>query len=145
MKKLFLIVVMILLLAGGISWAVDSGTVTVTEETFSYVKKIKFGWTTTTVANGQTAVKTTSESYSGQVVRLVTIPDGTTAPTALYGVTVTDEDGADILLTLGSGRSATATEQVIAPNLGYVANDRLTLTVTSGGGEKKGTTILYIR
>ncbi len=140
MKKLFLATA-ILLVALGVAWAANIGTVAVTEETASYVKKIAFTWTTT---SGGAASTTTSESYSGQVVRLVTVP-GTPAPTALYHVAITDEDGADILLTLGSGRSATAIEQVLAPNLGYVANDRLTLTVSSGGDSKKGSVYLYIR
>ncbi len=147
MKKIIYAVILVLMFAT-IGWSVDAGTVAVTEETFSYVKKIGFAWTTT---SGGSAVKTTSENYTGQIVRLVTVPSAAPdAPTTLYGVIVADEDGNDVLMGAtvqggATGRSATATEQVNATSLGYVANDKLTLTIQSGGNAKKGVVYLYIR
>ena len=53
----------------------DLGTVTITEETMDYVKKIKFEWTTEDGGdNAGKASKTTEKTYTGQIVRLVTIP-----------------------------------------------------------------------
>lgn len=48
-----------------------AGTVTITEETFGTVKKIRFEWTSD--ATGA-ADATTDHVYSGEVLRLVTIP-----------------------------------------------------------------------
>jgi hypothetical protein len=124
----------------------DLGTVTLTEETISTVRKVKFEWTSEgTGANSGKATKTTTKAYSGEIIRFVTIPDGTAAPSASYDVVVNDEDGTDVLMGAGADRSATATEQVLATNLGCVANDTLSLSITSAGETKKGTAILYIR
>lgn len=128
------------------AWATDIGIVTTAEDSSSFVKKVVFTWTTKSGGvNSGIAQGTTTESYSGQIVRLVTVPDTTDVPSSNYKVAIKDEDGIDILLGQGSGKSATATEQVIAPNMGYIANDQMTLTVSSGGDSKKGTVYLYIR
>lgn len=125
----------------------DLGTVVITEETFSYVKKIAFGWTSVDGGgNAGKAVKTTEESYSGQIVRLVTVPTGApNVPSDNYDVAILDEDGVDVLMGAGVDRDETNTEQVLAASLGYVANDRLTLSVSNAGNAKKGTAYLYIR
>jgi hypothetical protein len=121
----------------------DLGTVAITEETFSHVKKIKFDWTSD--ADGK-ATKTTAESYTGQAVRLVIVPGAApNAPDNLYDVAINDEDGTDVLMGGGADRSASATEQVGAANLGYVANDTLSLSITNAGAAKKGVAYLYIR
>lgn len=141
MRKLILTVAMILMLAGSL-WAADAGTVTVTEETSSYVKKVVFAWSQ---SSGGTAVKTTSGIYSGQIVRLVTVPSATAAPTDDYDVQVLDEDSTDVLMGAGANRDTANTEQVLASSLGYVANDLLTLSITNAGNAKAGTVYLYIR
>lgn len=142
MRKTAYIIIGLILLATAIAWAADTGTVTLTEETFSHVKKIKCVWLTNT--SGQ-AEKTTTETYAGQVLYLVTVPDGTDAPTDNYDVYVKDEDGVDVLQAGGWDRDTANTEYVKDTSLGYVANDKLTLTVASGGNAKKGTVYLYIK
>lgn len=124
----------------------DLGTVTVSEEIFGTVKKIKFAWQSAG-AGGDSgkATKTTGHVYNGEVIRLVTIPDSTAAPSANYDVAINDEDGNDVLMGAGADRSATAIEQVLGSLLGCVANDRLSLSITNAGEAKKGTVILYIR
>ena len=121
--------------------------VTLTEETFGVIKKIKWQWTAHT--DGKVAKTTTNavttKAYNGELVRLVTIPDGTSAPDAGYDVYAYDEDETDALIAGGLDRSATATEQVAASSLGVVANDKLTLYVENAGSGGKGTTILYVR
>ncbi len=117
--------------------------VTITEETFGTVKKIKFSWTSDALgaANG-----TTINAYSGKIERLVTVPGiGADQPTALYGVVINDEDTTDVLMAAGANRSNAVTEQVLGTSLGIVANDKLSLAVINAGATKKGTAYLYIR
>ena len=119
-----------------------AGTVTITEETFGTVKKVKFAWTSDASGN---ADKTSAEAFSGAIERLVTVPDGSDAPTDDYDVVVNDEDGNDVLMGAGADRDTANTEQVLASSLGIVANDKLDVVVSNAGNAKKGTVILYLR
>lgn len=118
-----------------------------TEETFGVIKKITWQWTAHT--DGKVATTTpnaqTSSIFNGEIVRLVTIPDSTSAPTDKYDVYIYDGDNTDILLAAGKDRSNVNIEQVGAANLGVVANDKLTLYVENAGSGGKGTVHLYVR
>jgi hypothetical protein len=123
--------------------------VTITEEIFrsspqdpNPVKKIIFDWTSDAAGD---ATGTTTNAYTGELLRFITVPDGVSAPTALYDVVINDEDSTDALIAAGANRSATVTEQVIASSLGAVANDKLTIVVSNAGNTKKGKAYLYIR
>jgi len=116
--------------------------VTISEETFGSVKKVKFEWES--AADGS-ASGTTTEVYNGEIIRLVTIPDGVAAPTDLYDIAINDEDGTDVLMGAGMDRATATTEQVLASSLGCVANDKLSIAVSNAGDTKKGTAIIYIR
>jgi hypothetical protein len=121
---------------------------TITEETFGTVKKIKWVWVSAVGgAVGAAAVNTTTtDAYSGEIMRLVTIPAvAPNAPTADYDIYILDEDATDILMAGGVNRHTSATEQVNASSLGIVANDKLKLTVAAAGDGKGGTVYLYIR
>lgn len=119
-------------------------TLSITEETFGTVKKIKWVWTSTD-AGVVTGVATTN-AYSGKCERLVTIPaSGDAAPTDDYDVVINDEDTTDVLMGGGANRDTADTEQVAASSLGIVANDKLTLEITGAGDANGGTVILYIR
>lgn len=124
-----------------------AAAVTLTEETFGVIKKIKWVWTAHT--DGKVAKTTanavTTKAYNGELVRLVTIPDGTSAPSDNYDIKIYDDDGVDALIGAGADRDTANTEQVLAANLGVVANDKLTLEIEGAGSGGKGTTILYIR
>ena len=122
----------------------DLGTVTVTEETFGTVKKIVFDWLCD--ADGK-ATKTTTNVFSGEVIRLVTKPDGDAlAPDDNYTVLVNDEDTTDVLMGAAVANRDTAnTEQVLASSLGCVANDKLSLSITGAGAANAGNVYLYIR
>jgi len=118
-------------------------TVVITEETFGTVKKIKFAWESDAlgVATGQTV-----KSFSGELLRLITVPGaGEDKPDNSYDITITDEDSVDALIGAGVDRSDVNTEQVIASNLGAVANTRLTINVAGAGAANKGTAYLYLR
>ena len=125
-----------------------ASSVTKTEETFGVIKKISWAWTAHT--DGKVAVATTNAEtdnfYNGEIVRLVTVPDGTTAPSDNYTVLVYDDDDVDVLIAAANGNRDTAnTEQVLASSLGVVANDKLTLYVEGAGSGGKGTVHLYVR
>lgn len=121
---------------------------TITEETFGTVKKIKWAWVSAGDGTvGAALVPTvTSNTYSGEVRRLVTVPGaGGLAPDDNYGVKINDGDGTDVLMAAGLLRDTANTEQVNASSLGIVANDTLTLLVTAAGADNAGTVYLYIR
>lgn len=120
-----------------------AGTVTITEETHSSVRKIKFDWTSDAAG---AADGTTAKAYTGEILRLVTVP-GTAGvqPTDLYDVVVNDEDTTDVLMGAGANRSNASTQQALASSLMCVANDKLSLAVTNAGNAKSGTVYIYIR
>jgi hypothetical protein len=124
-----------------------AASVALSEETFGVIKKITWQWTAHT--DGKVATTTanaaTTKAYNGELVRLVTVPDGTSAPTADYDVYVYDGDNVDALMAGGKDRHTSNTEQVAASSLGVVANDTLTLYVENAGNGGKGTVHLYIR
>lgn len=122
-----------------------AGTVTITEETYGTIKKIKFAWTAGTVGEAGTASGQTTHVYSGKILGLATVPAGAPDAPTSYGITVTDEDSMDVLMGAGAGRSATATEYVLSTSLGAVANDKLTVNISGAGTNKKGIAYLYIR
>jgi hypothetical protein len=124
-----------------------AASVTCTEERLGNVKKITWAWTSHT--DGKVATATagaaTTYTYTGELIRLVTVPDGTAAPTDNYDIMVYDGDSVDALMAGGQNRATATTQQVAAANLGIVANDKLTLYVENAGDTKKGTIYLYIR
>lgn len=120
-----------------------TGTVTITEETISKIKKVKFEWTSTA---GGAAGDVTTNAYTGEIIRLITKPGtGGNQPNDNYSVVVNDEDSTDVLMGAGASRDELNTEQVLASSLGCVANDKLTLAVTGAGDSNQGTVILYIK
>jgi hypothetical protein len=125
-----------------------AASVTLTEETFGVIKKIAWAWTAHT--DGKVATSTdnavTTKAYNGEIVRLVTVADGDTAPSDNYTVLIYDEDDTDVLMAAATGnRDAANTEQVAASSLGVLANDTLTLYIEGAGSGGKGTVYLYIR
>jgi len=123
----------------------DLGTVVVTEENVQNFKKITFAWTSVNGGgDGGKAQKTTTNYYTGELVRLITDP-GATAPTHDYDVAINDDDGFDALLGAGADRDTVNTEQVLASSLGCVVNSKLTLSITNAGNAKVGTVYVYIK
>ena len=115
-------------------------TLTESSSESSPLQKIKWVWTSTDAGAVSSA---TTNKYTGEIVRLVTIPsDG---PTDNYDVTVLDSDSADVLMGAGANRDTTNTEQVLASSLGVVYDSALTLTIANAGDAKSGTTIVYIK
>ena len=123
-----------------------AGTVTMTEKTFSSVKKVTFDWTATT---GGEASKTTTNSYDGEVLRIVCMDTSCTG----YAVEINDNDGVDLLG--GQGAVAVLTSGAVVDfgtSTGTVelplsaVSSKLSLSVTGAGTTgNTGQTIVYVR
>ena len=118
-----------------------AGTVTVAEQTHRSLKRITWAWISTA---GGAADLVTTQTYSGEVLTLVTDP-GAAAPTDNYDITVTDADGIDVLAGAGANRDTANTEFVLAASLGGCVDSVLTLNVSNAGNAKDGDVYLYIR
>jgi hypothetical protein len=90
---------------------------------------------------------------TGMLLQVKTVPDGTTAPSDNYDLTVVDGDGADLLGGSGADRD-NAKAEIIAPLLGdsttqnqrplVDGTDTLDVVVANAGDTKKGTVSLWI-
>lgn len=119
--------------------------VTITEEIYGSIKKIRFDWTSDAAG---AAMGTTTNAYNGEILRAVTIPGaGGLAPTDQYDVNLNDEDSVDVLAGGAANRSSIGTEQLYANQMpiGVVANDKLSIAVSNAGNAKEGTLVVYIR
>lgn len=130
--------------------------VTITELPSQYgsyekLRKITWEWTATdlgVVTDSTTAglVNKTTQKYTGEIIRLVTIPGTSTdAPADNYDVTIEDSDGADVLVGAGADRDTANMEQKLASVLGCVYDSQLSLKIANAGDAKKGTVILYVK
>lgn len=104
-----------------------------------------FSWAWTSDSSGDVSGVLTSANITGKPQRLVTIPDGTDAPTDDYDITILDDNGVDILATQGANRDTANTERVqslAATPFDYFIGT-LELVVANAGNAKKGVAILY--
>lgn len=112
--------------------------------------KMTFSWTSD--ADGA-AMITTSDDVQGTIVRITITPSaGDTAPSAAYDMTLTDEDGLEILSTNGANLSATASTHFWPEVLSAAGNpmpvvtaSKLTLAVTNAGDGNKGLVKVFIK
>jgi hypothetical protein len=116
-----------------------AGTVTVTEDRETPVKKIKWTWTSDGDGNADLV---TAYPYYGVVAAAVSNP-GATAPTDDWDFTITDVDGYDVMQGAGADRDTSTTEPAEPPKTS-MAHGRLTLNVSNAGDSKTGTVTLYI-
>ena len=116
------------------------------------VVKHTFEWVSDADGNG-TLVSGTA--VSGQIERVVFIPSDVTAPTASYDVTLTDEDGIDVLSGQGVNLSETVASSVrpgtplrdgtTVSVISTVVDGLLTLNVSNAGDSKAGRVVVYVR
>lgn len=118
-----------------------AGTVTVSEKSNGNIHKIKWTWTSTA---GGAADLITVGTYGGEVLALVTDPDGSAAPTDDYDITITDADSYDVMQAAGANRD-TANTETAAPTVTGVVFGQLTLNVTNAGNAKSGVATLYVK
>jgi hypothetical protein len=86
----------------------------------------------------------TGARVTGLLYRVVTNPDDTDVPNANWDLTITDEDGVDLLAGQGVNRSNSNSEQIVLSNPVEVSS-KLTFSVTNGGTGKKGKVTAYLR
>lgn len=108
------------------------------------ISKIVFDWLSDDATGAVSGI--TNKGYSGFLVRAAFDPDAAaTQPTDQYDVTVTDEDGLDVLNGLGANLSNAANVQKAqSDGLLPVARSQLTLNVTNAGNAKGGLVYLWI-
>lgn len=110
-------------------------------------KIYRINWVADDADGSVPSVESDSDIF-GFIVRVVTNP-GATAPTADYDVTLTDEDGVDVLGGEGVDRSASVSEHIIS-KLGssygpcYV-NSKLTLNLSNNSvNSAVGEVVIYV-
>lgn len=123
--------------------------------TYGGVKKIMIDWTSDDTTG---AVSATTGKIVGQLIKVVTDP-GATAPTTLYDIAITDEEGVNVLgncVDSLADRHASNTEEVYllvsnsaatdpGGNIHPSVCDKLTVAVTNAGNSKQGQIIIYYR
>lgn len=128
---------------------------TITYQKLGPVVKVTGAWT----SNGSGAATGTTAVVMGELVKGITIPSGTAAPTADYDITITDGASVNVLGLCEddlADRHTSNTEEVyfLIPNLAAtdpggvvhpVVADPLTITVANAGDTKAGTVILYVK
>ena len=116
-----------------------AGSATVTKYGGS-VKVHKVAWTSD--ASGDCDVGVVH--LDGQILRVVTDPDGTNAPTDNYDITFVDEHGFDILAADLANRDTANTEQKV-PTAVTEHYGPVTVTVAAAGDTKSGVITIYVR
>jgi len=153
MKKFLVVLVGLMLVCGGVAWGADAGTLTIDSEetirpsgTDRAIYVVTFDWLSN--GDGDCNTSTTDSKrtrpVTGTVVMLHAIPEGDTSDD--YDVTVTDDDGVDVLNGAGTNlpQSATSAENYRFPVDFYsdgpivLVNRTLTLVVSNGGDSKGG-------
>jgi len=129
-----------------------AGSVTISEVRFGSVKKTSYAWTSDAsgdVSGGATPL------ISGEIVRIVTDPDGSSAPTANYDILLKDEDSVDLAQGLLANRHTSNVEDVFpraeqtvgstTALLPIITHSLLDCVVSNAGNAKKGEVHVYWR
>ena len=118
-----------------------AGTITASETTIGSVRQIVFSWLTD--GSGDATATATGKEYSGDLIKVLYVP-GTTTPSNLYDITLTDGDSYDLLAGQGTDCPNGST-LVITGGLLPVATSAISLTVANGGAIKTGKVVIYLR
>lgn len=123
-----------------------------TRQNGSDVVKHTFAWTS---ASDGSATLASTLPVSGRIERVVFVPSTTAAPTALYDLTLTDENSIDVLAGQGANLAASGNTAVCpgvaikdgttTSTVPIVVDGILTLNVTNAGNAKSGSVIVYVR
>jgi hypothetical protein len=129
-----------------------AGTLVVALIKHGSVKKTTFTWTSD--ASGDVSGGAKPE-ISGEILRVVTNPDGTDAPTDNYDIVLNDDDSVDIAQGLLANRDTANTEEIIVKKeiavgatteLAAVFHHGLVDCVIANAGDaKKGVVNVYWR
>lgn len=111
-----------------------------------HIKKIIVDWVSDDAAGTASG---TTEHISGVLLKGVTDPSGTAAPSDDYDIVITDPEGVDVLGASADDlvdRDTANTECVyfdLATGSYPVVCDKLTISVSAAGNSKEGQLILY--
>jgi len=122
-----------------------AGSCTWSNETFGTIKKLKGVWVSHTDGVVTSTEGVGTAVVAGQILRVEFVPDaGGTAPDDQYDCTLLTDDSIDVLYGQGANLSGTNTVSIVS-NLGVIANDKLSLTVSGAGSANGGTVYVYLR
>jgi hypothetical protein len=109
------------------------------------IEKITINWTSDASGNADASIP----SLFGFIVKMITKPDGTAAPTADYDITLVGGLGEDALEGAGADRHTSDVECLTPGTSGaatpaFVSGD-YTFTVKNAGNAKAGQCVLYVK
>ena len=122
--------------------------------TFAYhdlgaIRKIIATWTSDDAAGTASG---TTEKIVGTLIKGITDPSGTAAPTDNYDIALTDEQSFNVLTGAAddlADRDTANTEEVYFDQADHerfpVVADKITIAVTAAGNSKQGVLTLYYR
>ena len=118
----------------------------------SDIVKHTFDWVSSGSGN---ATLVSGLPISGQIERVVIVPDDVASPTTNYDITLTDTESIDVLSGQGANLSATAASTVrpgtplkdgtTTSTVPVVVDSVLTLNVSNAGDTKAGRVLVYVR
>lgn len=111
-----------------------AGTITQSHKKIGIVRHVIFTCTGDS-SDGSFPATAITDKIEGSLIKLVTNP-GSTAPTDNYDVTLTDQDGLDVLAGNGANRDTANTESVViihSAGIYSVVSDSNTLTLNITG------------
>lgn len=125
MKNIYTLIIAVLAL---VVFATAAGADTLTETSITDYKGFSIHDFTYVMDSGGTNTEQISYDINGYIIAVETDP-GTTAPTANYDMTITDEYGADVMGGALANRH-TSTTEIAAPSLGYASKVPVTGNLT---------------
>lgn len=118
-----------------------AGTTTITYQEHRGIHVCTFTWLCD--ASGD-ADDGTTKAISGELLKVVTDPDGTDVPTDNYDIVLNDENGLDVAAAGLGNRDTANTEQALA-TLGSCFDGTLNLVVSNAGNAKRGVVKVFYR
>ena len=115
--------------------------VTTTHQKSRTIRRLSLAWISDV---GGDVDEATDVPISGQILRVVTVPSSTAAPTAAYDLVLNDEYGIDVMSGDGANLSATAAAQSVQA-VPIAVDGLLTLVVSNAGNTKGGTVHIFYR
>lgn len=127
-------------MAGTVTLAVENRK---TPECGKIVQRMVFDWTSS--AGGAADHEFELQGY---IVKVVTDPDNSAAPTDNYDLSIVDEDGADVLIGQGADRDTANTESFYPAQadgaIPVFHCGTVTFTIANAGNAKAGRAILWV-
>lgn len=149
MKKLLSLFCIVALIVGisSLSHAAAAGSCASDAKIVKGVRILIFPWTSS--SGGAVTEVGSLTGITGVIFGVYFDPDGTDQPTALYDVTIINDDGFDVLMGLGADLAQAASDSgnkrtplTVDGQLVTLYNETLTPAISNAGDAKKG--IVYI-